>query len=143
MESTTATDRAEELLTGWIALWNGDYSAATSLIAPDFTVHAAMFDGSAVRGPQGLVDWIARIRAAFSELVFHVEVGPIVDGCLSALRWIATGTYGGGFPGATAPQGTSISFTGTDTLRIEDGELAEYWLNSDVHVLLAQLGVQF
>jgi hypothetical protein len=30
---------------------------------------------------------------------------------------------------------------GTDLLRIEDHRSAEYWVNSDVHVLLAQLAV--
>ncbi len=58
-----------------------------------------------------------------------------------ALRWIAEGTYGGGFPGATAPIGTPVAFTGTDLLRVEDGRFVEYWVNSDIHVLLRQLRV--
>ena len=44
------------------------------------------------------------------------------------MRWKAHGTYGGGFP-AAAPDavGRHVTFTGTDTLRIADGKLAEYW----------------
>ena len=53
----------------------------------------------------------------------------------------AAGHYGGGFPGATAPVGTPIGFTGTDLLRAQDGLLAEYWVNSDIHVLLTQLQI--
>lgn len=127
----------------WLALWNGDYSRAADCISPDFTVHAAMLDGgdgSAVRGPDGLVEWIKQTRAAFTELVFGVEVGPISEDHHLAVRWIATGVYGGGFPGATAPAGTAIRFTGTDLLRFHNGRIAEYWVNSDLHVLLAQLG---
>ncbi|MFX0578408.1 ester cyclase [Nocardia nepalensis] len=143
MESTTDTT-VGQLFSRWLTTWNGDYSLAEDIIAPDFTVHAALLDGgdgSAVRGPRGLVAWIAQTRAAFSELVFQVEVGPIVDGDQCAVRWIATGTYGGGFPGATATAGAAIRFAGTDVLRVEDGKFAEYWINSDTHVLLAQLGV--
>jgi predicted ester cyclase len=128
----------------WLALWNGDYTRADEAIAADFTVHAALMDGgdgSAVRGPDGLVEWIKQTRAAFSELVFSVEVGPIADDDYLAVRWLATGVYGGGFPGATAPVGTPIRFTGTDTLRFRQAKIAEYWVNSDVHVLLNQLGV--
>ncbi|MFI9509587.1 ester cyclase [Nocardia sp. NPDC052566] len=138
------TTPVAQLISGWLALWNGDYRPATHIIAPDFTLHAALLDGgdgSAIRGPEALVAWIAQTRAAFSELAFQIQVGPIVDADHCALRWTATGTYGGGFPGATAPTGTPIHFTGADLLRIEHGKFAEYWVNSDIHVLLARLGV--
>lgn len=134
----------KQLIDGWIAIWNGDYTPAGQIIAPDFTVHAALLDGgdaSALNGVQGLLGWVQQLRAAFSRLVFTIEVGPIVEDEHIALRWIAAGTYGGGFPGATAPVGTAVRFTGTDLLRVQHGKLAEYWVNSDVHVMLAQLGV--
>jgi len=34
-----------------------------------------------------------------------------------------------------------VDFHGTDILRIAGGVFAEYWLNSDVHVMAAQLGM--
>ena len=48
----------------------------------------------------------------------------------------------GGFPGASpdARRG-EISFTGTDTLRIENGKLAEYWADADSLLFFQQLGV--
>lgn len=42
-------------------------------------------------------------------------------------------------PGATAAVGTPVAFAGTDILRIKDGRITDYWLNSDVHVMAAQL----
>lgn len=51
----------------------------------------------------------------------------------------ASGSYAGGMPGATAAVGTSVAFAGTDILRIKDGRITDYWLNSDVHVMAAQL----
>lgn len=135
----------QRLLDAWLTLWNGDYAAVGDIVAPDFAAHASMMDGgdgSAVRGPDGLVDWIAQIRAAFTELVFTVQVGPIADRDHLVIRWIAVGTYGGGFPGATAPVGTALRFTGTDIVRIAQGLIVEYWVNSDTHVLLTTLGVR-
>jgi len=98
-------------------------------------------DGSNAAGPQGIVGWISQTRAAVPDLHFAIEVGPIIQDDRLALRWNAAGHYGGGFPGATAPVGTPIAFTGTDLLRAQDGLLAEYWVNSDIHVLLAQLQI--
>jgi len=132
------------LVNAWLRLWNGDYHQAEGLLDSRFRVHAALMDGGdgdAVAGPQGLVDWIRQTRAVLPDLRFTIQVGPVVQDDHIALRWIAEGTYGGGFPGATASIGTPVAFTGTDLLRVEDGRFVEYWVNSDIHVLLRQLRV--
>ena len=138
------TELVTELVDGWLHLWNGDYDHAARIIAPDFRLHAALLDGgdgSAVEDPAGLVTWIRQTRAAIPDLRFTIEVGPVIGQDHITLRWHAAGTYGGGFPGATAPVGAPVSFTGIDLLRVRDGLLSEYWVNSDLHVLLAQLRV--
>ncbi len=135
---------AAALVDPWLRLWNGDCTEAATLLTPDFTVHAAMMDGgdgSAVRGPDALVAWIGQVRAFAPDMAFSIEVGPITHGDHVVVRWNASGTYGGGVPGAQAPVGTPLSFTGTDILRVEDGQLAEYWVNSDTLLLLTQLRV--
>lgn len=131
------------IIDAWLNLWNGDLSIAPTLVTPDFHLHAATTDGSdlsTLKGPEGLAGWIAQIRAA-CDVTYAVEVGPIAEANLLAVRWTCTGTYLGGFPGAKAAPGTPIAFTGTDILRVADGRLAEYWVNSDMHVLLSQLQV--
>ena len=55
-------------------------------------------------------------------------------------RWTARGRYAGGFPGATAPEGTEVVFGGIDIMRVEDGRLAEYWVSSDGIAFMQQLG---
>lgn len=133
---------ADRLVASWLRLWNGDAAQAGDLVADGFRLHAAMMDGgdgSAVDSAAALVAWIAQTRGAVPDLTFAVEVGPIVDGDLIALRWSATGTYAGGVPGAGAPVGTRVAFTGSDLLRVADGRLAEYWVNSDTLLLLTQL----
>lgn len=140
----TGMTNHEALISSWLNLWNGDYALAEKIIPADFRMHAAMLgggDGSAVNTPAALVDWIAMSRTAIPDLVFTLEVGPLVDGDHIALRWRAVGTYAGGMPGASAPAGTPVDFTGTDLLRTEHGRLAEYWLNSDTLQLVTQLQV--
>jgi predicted ester cyclase len=137
--------KPKAMLDAWLRLWNGDYAQAPGIIAPDFRVHAALIDGgdgSAIRGARGLVAWIAQTRAAFPDLRFAIQVAPLTDGRYVSVRWTATGTYAGGFPGAEAAPGTEVAFTGTDTLRIRDDRFVEYWVNSDTLRLLTQLKVR-
>ncbi|WP_217569560.1 ester cyclase [Streptomyces sp. GbtcB7] len=137
-----AEQKPKAMLDAWLRLWNGDFAQAPGIISPGFRVHAALLDGgdgSSIRGVDGLVAWIGQTRAAFRDLRFTIEVPPLVDGRYASVRWTATGTYAGGFPGAKAQPGTVVTFTGTDTLRMRDGKFAEYWVNTDTLRLLTQL----
>lgn len=136
--------KPKAMLDDWLRLWNGDYERAPGIISPAFRVHAALInggDGSSIRGVDGLVTWIAQTRAAFPDLRFTEQVAPLIDGRHASIRWTATGTYAGGFPGAKAEPGTVVRFTGTDTLRMRDGRFVEYWVNTDTLQLLTQLRV--
>ncbi|MFG6446216.1 ester cyclase [Microbacterium sp. P07] len=144
--STTHSPReaATSLVASWVDMWNGEYAIAEKIISPDNRVHAAMFDGgdgSAVGGVAGMVDLVTQMRSLMSDLVFSPEVGPLVDGDHVVVRWVATGHYGGGIPGAGAPVGTAVTFHGTDILRVSDARVVEYWLNADTLDLMTQLQV--
>lgn len=123
----------------------GDLGLADERIAPDFLVHAAPLTGSgsdAMRGRDTLKQWIGGIRASLPDLRFSIEVGPIANQGFFSVRWRVEGTYAGGFPGASeGAVGRPIKFTGTDTLRIDAGTLAEYWANSDTLLVVQQLGM--
>lgn len=142
--STTDRDAATALVTGWVALWNGDLELAEKIISEDNRVHAAMFDGgdgSAVGGVSGMKGFVTMMRSLMSDLVFTIDVGPIIDGDHVVVRWVATGHYGGGVPGAGAPVGTAVTFHGTDILRVANKQVVEYWLNADTLDLMTQLQV--
>jgi uncharacterized protein YbjT (DUF2867 family) len=130
----------------WKELWNGDLSQTEKIIAEDFAAHAAPLTGAGpdlIRGREALNAWVSGIHAVLSGLAFDIEVGPITDGEYLVLRWRAHGTYGGGFPGASADAvGRPVTFTGTDTLRVAGGKLAEYWANADSLLFVQQLGVR-
>jgi predicted ester cyclase len=141
-------DRASNaaLAEPWKDLWNGDLTLTDKIIAEDFVAYAAPLTGTGsdlIRGREALNGWVSGIHAILPDLSFEIEVGPIADDDYMAVRWRARGTYGGGFPGA-APDavGREITFTGTDTLRIADGMLAEYWANADSLLFFQQLGVR-
>ena len=129
----------------WRLLWNGDLSQTDQIIAKDFIAHAAPITGvgeDTVKGRAGLNAWVTGINAVLGDLNFTVEVGPITDGDYLVVRWRARGAYRGGFPGASDNTvGRDISFTGTDTLRVKDGQIVEYWANADSLLFLQQLGV--
>ena len=134
----------ESLYRKWLLdMWNGNVALAAELVTPDFVVHQARIDGQAsdaMRGPEAVRQMIEQGRASFDDLTFSIEVGPLVDGEMVSARWIGRGTYAGGAPGATAEPGTEVVFRGIDILRVEDGRFAEYWVSSDTHHLMAQLG---
>jgi predicted ester cyclase len=126
-----------------LELWNGDESVADEILADDFVVHQARAqrgESEAVRGPQAALEIVRMGRAPFPDLTCAIEVGPIVDGDMVAARWTARGHYAGGIPGATAPEGTEVTFGGIDIMRVESGKLAEYWVSSDGLALMGQLG---
>ena len=130
----------------WKDLWNGDLGLTEKIIAEDFVAHAAPLTGTGpdqIRGREGLNGWVSGIHAVLPDLTFVIDVGPITDGDYLVVRWRARGTYRGGFPGASPEAiGQEISFTGTDTLRVAAGKLAEYWANADSLLFVQQLGVR-
>jgi len=130
----------------WRLLWNGDLSYTDKIIAEDFVAHAAPLTGygsDEVRGRDGLNAWVEGINALLPDLDFTIEIGPLTDGDFLVVRWRARGTYAGGFPGTTPEAiGRKVTFTGTDTLRIVDGMLAEYWANADSLLFYQQLGIK-
>ena len=115
-------------------------------IAKDFVAHAAPLTGSGadqIRGRGALNGWVSGIRSVIPDLMFTIEVGPITDADHLVIRWRAQGTYRGGLSG-TGPEsvGRKVNFTGTDTLRVADGMLAEYWANADSLLFFQQLGIK-
>lgn len=126
----------------WIAMWNGDLTIAEEIMAPNYKLHMYPIGGgdlSVYAGAAGMAGWIGQLHAAIDPFVFEVQVQPLFGHGMIAGRWLASGTYKGGFPGAKAEPGTPVKFAGVDFLRIENGKVAEYWLSSDQLELMTQL----
>ena len=119
-------------------MWTGNFERAHDLVTSGFIGH---WPGTDVHGPDGLVEALRQGHAPFDDVTVTLDVGPIVDGDRVAARWTFGGSYRGGMPGATAPQGTRVSFSGHDILRVDGDRFAEYWVISDTRALAQQLGL--
>ncbi|GAA2091870.1 ester cyclase [Actinomadura alba] len=141
-----AATAAATLYQRWLTeLWNGDLNdlaaAAASLVSEDF-VGNWPGQPALVRGPDALADIVRQGRLPFTGLTFTPQLGPIAAGDLVAARWTGRGTYVAGkhaLPGATAPAGTPVEFSGHDLLRISGNRFTEYWVISEGEHLMAQL----
>lgn len=125
-----------EMYARWLRMWNGELDLVSELVAPECVIHQPPND---FRGADGILRMIEMGRAPFSEMVFRLEVEPIIEGDRLAARWTSTGRYAGGMPGASVEPGTQVTFGGIDIWRVQDGRLVEYWVSSDGLHLMAQL----
>ena len=113
----------------------GKLDVADELIAPNYVNHS--FPG--LTGPEGLKQVAGIFRAGFPDLsVVPEEV--MVEGDIVSTRGTARGTHSGEFQGIP-PTGKQIAFSYIDIWRIENGKLAENWVEMDRLGMLQQLGV--
>jgi steroid delta-isomerase-like uncharacterized protein len=138
MSMTTANfDALAIILRGYEEGWNrGDMSVLDEILAPDFRGH----DPSAGAGTTGRTDVAAlltQIRSAFPdvrrEALDHVAAGDKI-----AVRWRVTGTHRGTFAGLPAT-GRPIDVSGITIYRLENGKIAEEWVQMDTVGLNRQL----
>lgn len=125
------------LLDLWHAADRDLGALAAQIAADDLTIHQ---NGARQHGAQALADLVRQGRAPFTGVEVVIETGPLVDGDHVAARWSFSGRYAGGIPGATAPEGTAVRFTGIDLIRVAGGRVQEYWVCSDGAALMQQLG---
>ncbi len=82
---------------------------------------------------------LAMMNSAFPDLRVD-QADSVTEGDKVAFRWIMSGTHQGELMGI-APTGERIVVMGMDIVRIEDGEILDYWGEFDVTGLLRQLGI--
>lgn len=121
---------------------NPDLAVADELLRSDFVWHygfaRALAPGEdSVVGVEPVKTASTVLNTGFSEFqVVHYAV--ITQGQLVDVRWTASGIHTGvllGFP----PTGCKVVFTGNDLFRIEKGQIAELWQETDLEDLKSQL----
>jgi len=116
--------------------YKGDLSAADELLAPDFALHIPL---PSAPGIQGMNDVITACRAAFEHLNVTVE-DMVAEGDKVAARFTARGIHKGAFM-SLPPTGKSITMTGIEIFRVENGQIAELWGEANLLGLMQQLGI--
>jgi steroid delta-isomerase-like uncharacterized protein len=114
----------------------GDLKAAGDLLASDFALHVPL---PCSPGVQGMNEVISACRAAFEHLDVTVET-MVAEGEMVAARFTARGIHKGTFMGLPAT-GKSITMTGIEIFRIENGKIAELWGEANLLGLMQQLGI--
>ena len=116
--------------------WNqGRVEILDEILTPDYTSHNKL--EIEVLGPEGLRTAILDQRRAFPDLTTTIE-DLIAEGDRVAVRAVDRGTFDGPFLGME-PTGRTFEITWIDFFRIEDGRLAEAWLELDVGDFRRQL----
>jgi len=106
----------------------GNYDVADELFAENYVSHNGL--GLTVLGPEGIKRVAAMQRTAFPDLHSTIE-DLIAEGDKVVVRGIDHGTHLGEFLGYP-PTGKPIAITWIDIFRVENGKLAEAWLEVDM-----------
>lgn len=145
-EKRTQRAKEAEMSTSAIAhrffdeVWSqGKLDLVDELFAPGYVGHPSGPDET-VRGPEGVKEYVGRLRAGVPDLDVTVE-DQVADGDKIATRWTARGTHDGELMGID-PTGRTATVTGITIQRIgEGGQIVEGWTNWDMLGMLQQLGV--
>lgn len=132
-----AAEDGKDLVGRWARAFNErDWACEAACRTEDFTAHV-----QGAPGPldgKGWVDYLDTFVTAFRCLCLQLD-DVIAEGDVVASRWRMTGNHEGEFLGQFAT-GHRVVIAGIDFSRIEDGRLAERWLQLDGLGVLAQLG---
>jgi len=113
-----------------------DRDAVAQLHAEDVVVHGG---GRTLGGVEAVLQsWWSQLEAV-PDLTDTVEM-LLAEGDTVAVRYRTTGTHEGAFRGIE-PTGEAVEITSMAMVRVEDGELAEWWNHPDRFGLFTQLGV--
>ena len=120
------------------ALMAGDREAFAELFADDFVVQPFGIEREA------FIDDEFAFFDAFPDLTYAIDQ-MVAEGDRIAFRWLMEGTHteagGPGLIGDLDPTDAAIDVSGINIARIEDGQIAEWWVEWGTLELLDQLGV--
>jgi steroid delta-isomerase-like uncharacterized protein len=118
------------------ALDKQDLAAVGDLLAANYRLR---FDGNPVMDREAGLGFFGAFLAAFPDIRHQVE-DQLADGDRVASRIVVSGTHQHEMMGIPA-SGRSIAIGAINIVRLEDGKIAEHWVNSDALGMLGQLGV--
>lgn len=135
-EPTTDNERVARRVAEEIAT-EGKFGLVEEVFAEDVVEHGAF--GRVLRGREAVEDDLRRFKEAFPDLSVTVE-DAVTEGDTVAFRATVRGTHEGPFMGAE-PTHEVIEVQNTVFTRVEDGKVAERWVQPDTLGLLRQLGL--
>jgi steroid delta-isomerase-like uncharacterized protein len=113
----------------------GRLDAIERTFAPDCVLH---YPNNELNGPQGYRDNVAPFLTGLPDFR-HIIEDSIADGDKLVVRFTIPATHTGDFLGV-APTGKKVVLTAIAIFRIENGVIAEAWIEMDALGLMQQLG---
>jgi predicted ester cyclase len=114
----------------------GNVAAVDKYVAADYVEHQTM--PGIPPGREGLKQVITTLRQAFPDM--HITIDDVIaEGDKVVVRSSLQGTQKGAFMGI-APTGKTVTMTGIDILRLQNGIAVEHWGNEDDLGMMQQLG---
>jgi steroid delta-isomerase-like uncharacterized protein len=131
---------AEDIVARYVEeVWNQrKVQLADELLAPDHVRRDSLLT-DAVVGREAVKAQVLGLKAAFPDFHFDVWIIPAESGEFVTRRWTMTGTHLGEWLDVPAT-GISVTSTGMAISRIENGLIAEEWVQRDDLGLLRQIG---
>src|SRR5215211_2093121 len=117
------------------ALDDQDLDAVAALLAPNYRLH---FDGNPEMDRGAGIGFLGAFLAAFPDITHQVQ-DQIAEEDRVATRIIVRGTHQHEMMGIPAT-GNEMSISATNVVRVNEGKIAEHWVNSDGLGMLVQLG---
>lgn len=110
-------------------LWNrGNMEAAGELLAAEVVYHAPM---QTIEGLGAYGQFVESVRTTFPNAQFAYE-DLVIEGDRAALRWTLEAAHEGTMPAVPVPPtGMKINMTGQTAFRLEEGKIAEIWMQTD------------
>jgi steroid delta-isomerase-like uncharacterized protein len=115
----------------------GNFDLAEEIFAADYVNHDPSLPDFGT-GPEAANQVVRLYRNAFPDARITVE-DQVAEGDRVVTRWSARGTHQGELLGV-APTGNQVEITGISISRIEDGKIAEDWINYDALGMMQQIG---
>lgn len=114
----------------------GDPDMADEIVAADYYNHDSP-DPSL--GLEGVKTFVKTFKSGMPDAQVKIAY-QVAEGDQVVSRYTWSGTHQGGLFGVPAT-GKQVSWTATNTFRIDDGKIREAWINYDQWGLMQQLGV--
>lgn len=118
------------------ALDDQDLETVGDLLASDYRLH---FDGNPEMDRAAGIGFFSAFLAAFPD-IRHLVQDQLSEGDRVATRIVVRGTHQNEMMGIPAT-GNEIAISAINIVRVDEGKIAEHWVNSDALGMLVQLGV--
>jgi steroid delta-isomerase-like uncharacterized protein len=134
---TGTAERNKELVRRYLDAFNDkDREALSDVVADDVVEHGTHWE---VEGFEEFMAYVEENVDTFADYTGSTEAMVAEDDTV-AVRYSVSGTHEGEYLGIK-PTGRDVEWTGIAMYRVDDGEIAEIWIESDELGLLEQLGL--